>query len=70
MTNMLNFFNDLTSYIDEKYGADVIYIDLEKAFDKVSHPKLHLYNFKRLVWVVKLWIGFANFCMDGSNVYA
>ena len=40
MTNMLNFFNDLTSYFDEKYGADVIYIDLEKAFDKVSHPKL------------------------------
>ena len=42
MTNMLNFFNDVTNYIDNKSKVDVIYIDLEKAFDTVSHQKLLL----------------------------
>ena len=37
---MLNFFNDLTNIIDNKYKVDVINIDLEKAFDTVSHQKL------------------------------
>ena len=39
-TNLLQSLNDWTKSLDAKTPVDVIYIDLAKAFDSVSHPKL------------------------------
>ena len=40
LSNLLLTMNDLTKAIDERNNIDIIYIDLAKAFDSVSHPKL------------------------------
>ena len=32
--------NDWSSLLDQKHGVDVVYLDVAKAFDTVSHPKL------------------------------
>ena len=39
-TNLLECLNDWTKIIDAKGAADVVYVDLAKAFDTVSHVKL------------------------------
>ena len=39
-TNLFETLNDWTELVDNKSSVDVLYIDLEKAFDSVSHPKL------------------------------
>ena len=39
-TNLLSCWNDWTLARDKKRSTDVIYTDLEKAFDKVVHSKL------------------------------
>ena len=36
------FFENVTSAIDDRCFTDVIYLDLAKAFDSVSHKKLIL----------------------------
>lgn len=41
-TNLLGCLNDWTKFVDGKSCLDVVYIDLEKAFDTVSHTKLLL----------------------------
>ncbi|MCP4976837.1 MAG: reverse transcriptase family protein, partial [Maribacter sp.] len=40
VTQMLECLNDWTQAIAEDKVVDVIYLDLAKAFDSVSHPKL------------------------------
>ena len=40
LTNLLVFFEEVTNYIDSGYPVDVIYLDFQKAFDKVSHGRL------------------------------
>ena len=46
ITNLLSFYSRVTEIIDQKGGwADCVYLDLKKAFDKVSH--------KRLLWKVE-----------------
>jgi len=42
-TNLLKCLNDWTSMLDDGSKVDIIYLDLAKAFDSVSHEKL-LYN--------------------------
>lgn len=39
-SNLLSCFNDWSKMHDEGQPVDVIYLDFEKAFDKVSHKKL------------------------------
>ena len=39
-TNLLEFLGDLTNLVDAGNCMDALYIDLEKAFDSVSHSKL------------------------------
>ena len=39
-TNLLECMNDWTKSVDNKCPVDAIYVDLAKAFDSVSHPKL------------------------------
>ena len=40
VTNLLDFFETITSCIDEGNNMDVIYLDFSKAFDKVPHARL------------------------------
>ena len=46
ITNLLSFYSRVIEEVDQKGGwVDCIYLDLKKAFDKVSH--------KRLVWKIE-----------------
>ena len=40
LTNLLEFFNDIYKIHDETRAADIIYLDFQKAFDKVPHRRL------------------------------
>ena len=39
---MLCFFEEMTKWVDEPSPVDVIYLDFQKAFDKVPHQRLTL----------------------------
>ena len=40
LTNLLDFLEDATKWVDEGIPVDVIYLDFAKAFDKVPHTRL------------------------------
>ena len=40
LTNLLDFFNKVTETYDENKAVDLIYLDFQKAFDKVPHERL------------------------------
>ena len=40
LTNLLDFFNDVFKMYDNSKAVDVIYLDFQKAFDKVPHKRL------------------------------
>lgn len=42
LTNLLEFLEIVTEYIDKGCPIDVIYLDFQKAFDKVPHKRLML----------------------------
>ena len=42
LTNLLCFFEEITKWMDEGSPVDVIYLDFQKAFDKVPHQRLIL----------------------------
>ena len=41
-TNLLCFFEEITKWVDDGSPVDVIYLDFQKAFDKVPHQRLIL----------------------------
>ncbi|PJG60108.1 RNA-directed DNA polymerase, partial [Aeromonas cavernicola] len=40
MTNLIEFFEEVTRNVDEGKAVDVVYMDFSKAFDKVPHGRL------------------------------
>ena len=42
LTNVLCFFEEITKWVDEGSPVNVIYLDFQKAFDKVPHQRLLL----------------------------
>ena len=42
LTNLLGFFEEITKWVDDGSPVDVIYLDFQKAFDKVPHQRLIL----------------------------
>ena len=42
LTNLLCFFEEITKWVVEGSPVDVIYLDFQKAFDKVPHQRLIL----------------------------
>ena len=40
LTNLLEFIEKVAEYLDSGEPVDVIYLDFQKAFDKVSHMRL------------------------------
>ena len=42
LTNLLVFMEEVTNYLDSGFPVDVIYLDFQKAFDKVPHRRLIL----------------------------
>ena len=42
LTNLLCFFEEITKWVDDESPVDVIYLDFQKAFDKVPHRRLIL----------------------------
>ena len=42
LTNLLCFLEEMTKWVDEGSQVDVIYLNFQKAFDKVPHQRLIL----------------------------
>ena len=42
LTNLLCFLEEITKWVDDGSPVDVVYLDFQKAFDKVPHQKLLL----------------------------
>ena len=42
LTNLICFFEEITKWVDDGSLVDVVYLDFQKAFDKVSHQRLLL----------------------------
>ena len=42
LTNLICFFEEITKWVNEGSQVDIIYLDFQKAFDKVPHQRLIL----------------------------
>ena len=42
LTNLICFFEEITKWVDDGSPVDIIYLDFQKAFDKVPHQSLIL----------------------------
>ena len=42
LTNLLRFFEEITKWVDDRSPVDVVYLDFQKAFDKVPNQRLLL----------------------------
>ena len=42
LTNLLYFFEEITKWVDDRSPVDVVYLDFQKAFDKVPHQRFLL----------------------------
>jgi len=57
LTNLLIFLEEVTNYVDSGYLVDIMYLDFQKAFDKVLHKRLlhklaaHGIRSELLLWI-------------------
>lgn len=65
-TQLLECINDWTSSLDSQENTDVFYMDIAKAFDVVSHPKL-LYKLKMYKITGKFYAWIDSFLKDRSQ---
>ena len=42
MTNLINFYDEMTGLVEERRAVDTVYLDFTKAFDTVSRKSLLL----------------------------
>lgn len=49
LTNLLEFYNDVFNIYDETRAVDVIYLDFQKSFDKVSRKRLIIWEIQKRV---------------------
>ena len=40
LTNLLEFYEAVSDWVDEGKAVDIVYVDFKKAFDKVPHRRL------------------------------
>ena len=40
LTNLLEFYEVVSYWVDEGMAVDIVYLDFKKAFDKVPHRRL------------------------------
>jgi hypothetical protein len=63
LTNVLTFLEKVTEFVDDGSPVDVIYLDFQKAFDKVPHERLllklkaHGIDENVLLWIRKWLVG-------------
>ena len=50
LPNLLCFLEEITKWVDEGSPVDVIYLDFQKAFDKVPHQKTTNQVKRHVVW--------------------
>jgi len=61
LTNLLEFLDKVTGYVDSGDNVDVVFLDFAKAFDKVSHRRLllkleaHGIDSKLINWIAE-WL--------------
>ena len=61
LTNLLDFLDKVTGYVDSGDNVDVVFLDFAKAFDKVSHRRLllkleaHGIDSKLITWIAE-WL--------------
>ena len=55
LTNLLCFLEEIIKWVDDGSPVDVVYLDFQKAFDKVSHQRLLLKLKAHGVYVNPLW---------------
>ena len=57
MTNLVEFFENITCAVDNGEPVDVVYLDFQKAFDKVPHQRLlHQIKVHSVTGNVLAWI--------------
>ena len=57
LTDILQFIETVTNYVDQGYPVDVIFLDFQKAFDKMPHGRLLLKVKAMGIWsLVANWI--------------
>ncbi|PKU43601.1 rna-directed dna polymerase from mobile element jockey- hypothetical protein [Limosa lapponica baueri] len=70
LTNLINFYDEMTDVVDERRVLGIVYVDFTKAFDTVSHKilrdKLTMYGLdkQRVRWI-KNWLNSP--AQDGSD---
>ena len=52
LTNLLCFFEEITKWVDEGSPVDIIYLDFQKAFDKVPHQRLILKEMRKRLTLI------------------
>ena len=70
LTNLLCFVEDITKWVDDWSPVDVIYLDFQKAFDKVPHQRQILKLKSQGFWLeVSLEWGTTSFCTRAYFIF-